>query len=124
MHAIILAMVMMTGTPYEDAIDKAERTEQPLLVVVGAEWCAPCRALQSTVIPEAQRKGYLDKVIYAHLDVDKDSVFAKHVQAGAVTRSVPVIALYRKVDDEWQAVYHIGYVTAEQLRDFIRVRME
>jgi thiol-disulfide isomerase/thioredoxin len=65
------------------------------VVMYGASWCAPCKAVKPQFLAAA--KGYLGEmgVEFEYLDVDVDPLRA----ATAGIRSVPSIKLYS--DDTW-----------------------
>ncbi|HEX4458722.1 MAG TPA: thioredoxin [Polyangia bacterium] len=64
------------------------RSPQPVLVELGARWCAPCRAL-APVVAELARE-YAGQVRMAHLDVDDHP----RVPTRFEVRSVPTLLLF------------------------------
>ncbi len=53
---------------YEAAYAKANKENKPLMILVGAEWCAPCKTMKSTTIAKMKESGDLDQVVFFQLD--------------------------------------------------------
>lgn len=125
MNATLLAMLLLSATvDYKAVIAEAERTGKPVVVLVGAEWCGPCQQMKKEVIPEAKRTGVLDGVIFHTLDVDKDAGICRLLLRQIGNDGLPAFARFQKVDGNWKARYHNGYMTVDQLRDFLDRRTE
>jgi thioredoxin 1 len=56
------------GVTDEDFTAQVLRSEQPVLVDFGADWCPPCRAMEPTVAALAQE--YAGRVRFAALNTD------------------------------------------------------
>lgn len=124
MNILLIATMLALGADYDAKLAEAERTQQPLLVVVGATWCGPCRRLKNVTIPRARRRGYLDDVVYAHVDYDHDRRIAEPIVRRTEQSGIPVMALYWKEAGRWKAKYHVGGISLEQLRNFLEPQTE
>jgi len=56
----------------KQALDKSTSTGKPLLAVAGAEWCGPCKLLDKQLHTDKAWMAAGEKLIYVHIDVDKD----------------------------------------------------
>lgn len=98
-----LPWLMSLDAGYKDAAKR----KRPMLVIYGAEWCAPCRALQKQMQrPEVQAK--LAGWTLVHLDVDK-----QEPGTPAYEGSIPAL---RVMTAEGKAITsREGYLDGEEL---------
>jgi thioredoxin 1 len=90
--------------------DEVLGSELPVVVVFGASWCQPCKALQPTVDQLAETFGGVVSVIKA--DIEQAAAAA---QANSV-RGVPTVVAFRK----GEAVAMIaGGVNPSRLKEFV-----
>ena len=67
MTALVLALALQATCAdpapdyptYAEAYQEASKTGKPLLVMVTATWCGPCKNMKSTILPEVRRRGIL-----------------------------------------------------------------
>lgn len=101
---------------YRTAYEKASNGDKPLLVLVTAEWCAPCKTMKSTTIPQLIRKDAFRDFHYATVDLDKEEDLARKLIGN---RGVPQLIVYEKKDNRWQRRYLRGIQTAATVEKFI-----
>ena len=94
---------------------------QPLLVLVGAEWCAACERMKSSVMPELNRRGRLRQVTYATVDKDTEQKLASKLMSGA---TVPQLILFTKTPDGWARRQLTGMRNAEEVHTFLHDAIE
>ncbi len=70
--AILLQMSLLStdGHRYADAYHKTAATGQPLVILVGTDWCPGCQTMKNAVIPQLQRTGSLNRVAFAVVNAD------------------------------------------------------
>ncbi len=116
MYALLVSVVLLCAAPdhsYNDAVDVHNDTGKPLVVLIHAEWCGPCRQMQKQVIPKVRN---LDKAAYGELDYDQHTDTARSMMVGG---SVPQLIVYVKKNGEYiKTVYH-GSRTAVQIEAII-----
>jgi thiol-disulfide isomerase/thioredoxin len=80
---------------YQNAVEEHNRTGKPLVVVLGASWCAPCLQYKADAIVSAANEIIRDKANYhlAILDYDNDREIAVKV-LGDNKMSLPFTAIY------------------------------
>jgi thioredoxin-like negative regulator of GroEL len=87
-------------------------SKRPLVVVVGAKWCAPCKQLKETVLPKLQ----LGRKILVKIDHDDDRELVNKITSGAV----PQIIRYRYEGDKgWMVTKMTGLHSVEEVQKFV-----
>jgi thiol:disulfide interchange protein len=102
---------------YTAAYREMERTGRPMVVLVTAEWCAPCQQLKHDVLPNPQIKDLLENFSCAMVDLDADPSLAQKLSGAA---GVPFMAVYVPDGDGWQRRTIRGYQSVESLARFIQ----
>lgn len=102
---------------YDAAYWEMERTGRPMVVLVTAEWCGPCRQLKSNVLPDPQIKGLLRDYTCAMVDLDQEPSLAQ--QLGG-SEGVPFMAVYVPDGDGWKRRTLRGYQSVDSLAQFLR----
>jgi len=83
---------------YSQALTKAKSGDKPLLVLVTADWCAPCRQLKAATLPALlQRKTFSD-FHFAMMDYDKDPITAGKLIGD---RGLPQLIMFEKSSGKW-----------------------
>ncbi len=68
---------------FDEAVEQAKKMDRPLLVILGAVWCAPCKQLEKDL--ELPMAGSIFKQwIVVKVDIDEEPALAKEWQVGAV----------------------------------------
>src|SRR5688500_16815352 len=67
-----ISLIATGAQPYNEAQKSASETGQPLLVLVGADWCPGCRTMKHSVMTRMESRGSLAKVDYAIVNTDAD----------------------------------------------------
>ena len=117
LQASILAASPQAKTDeYSQAYLQASATGQPMMVLVGADWCPACVTMKSSVIPEIRRRGSLGKVAFAQVNTDRQSILANQLMTGG---GIPQLILYYQAADGWKRIQVNGSVSAETVESFI-----
>ena len=101
---------------YAQAYEKAAANGQPIMVLVGADWCPACVTMKSAVIPEIRRRGSLGKVAFATVNTDNQSQLANQLMTGG---GIPQLIMFYKSDKGWKRTQVIGSVSAETVETMI-----
>lgn len=104
---------------YKQAYKKAQTGDKPLLILVSADWCAPCRQMKATTVPELMNSGALKKYHFAMVDYDKENAIANELMKGGEVR-LPHLVLFEKTDDgKWlRRRLAKGFQTAQNVEQF------
>jgi thioredoxin-like negative regulator of GroEL len=98
----VLQAVLVLNPPasYEQAYAQSQTSGQPLVVLVGAQWCPACVSMKHGVIPRMHRGGQLNGVNYAEVDADSESELAGRLMRGG---AIPhLIVFSRGPSGQWQ----------------------
>jgi thioredoxin-like negative regulator of GroEL len=103
-------------TSYKTAYRRAQDNHKPILVLVTAEWCAPCQMLKRTTLRDMMAKRGFKDFNFAMVDVDRDPEIAAKLTEG---RPVPQFIVFEHQDDSWIRRYSIGYHSIDQVQAFL-----
>jgi thioredoxin-like negative regulator of GroEL len=68
---------------YDEAVEQAGRLDRPIIVILGAEWCGPCKQLEKDLeLPVAA--SIFKQWIVVKVDIDEEPTLAKEWQVNAV----------------------------------------
>lgn len=81
--AAVIGLAMMGPVPYPQAYQDHVDHDRPLVVLVGAEWCAPCQGMKRRLEKMSLR--------FSYVDVDKQTELANKIRRG---RSIPQLVVY------------------------------
>ena len=114
MQTVLLAAGPQT---YDEAYKQAEVNGQPILVLVGADWCPGCRTMKGGVLPKLQAGGKLKTVNFALVDTDASEVLAAHLMRG---NSIPQLIVYAKTAKGWHREQITGATSEEEVEQLLK----
>ena len=103
-------------TDYATAYKHAQAGTKPMLVVVTAQWCAPCQMLKRTTLRDMMAQNGFKDFYFAMVDVDRDAGVAAKLTEG---RPVPQVIIFERNGTSWTRRYSIGYHTVDTLQAFL-----
>lgn len=106
---------------YKAAFQRAQKANQPLVVIVTATWCAPCQVMKNQTIKQVMAKDGFEDVILAFVDVDQEPALAKNLTKG---QGIPHVVVFEKKQTKWKRRTLFGVQTAETLQAFIKPRFQ
>jgi thiol-disulfide isomerase/thioredoxin len=102
---------------YTTAYKKTAETGQPLVVLVGADWCPGCRTMKTSVIPQLEKQGGLKNVAFACLNTDQEREIAGKLMQGG---SIPQLIMFTKTaEGGWKRTQLTGAHSARETQSFI-----
>ncbi len=116
---VLFAFVGSSGKElsYEAAYAKADKENKPLLVLVGADWCAACKTMKSTTLERMKEAGDFKEVVVAFVDKDARPDLAARVMQG---ESLPQLIVFSKNEDGWKRFSLTGLQSEGRVRELIR----
>lgn len=115
--ATILQLPLLVPTEtYAEAHRQTLCTGQPMVVMVGAEWCPACKAMEANVIPQIRKRGLLRRVAFALVDMDRDHDIGAQLTEGG---PIPQLIVFRKTREGWRNRRLIGNQTVDTVEEFI-----
>ncbi len=103
-------------TNYATAYQRAQTSDKPILVLVTAEWCAPCQMLKRTTVYDMMAKRGFKDFHFATVDVDREPETAAKLTEG---RPVPQFIVFERSGEKWIRRYSVGYLLVDQLQAFL-----
>lgn len=68
---------------FDQAVEKAEKLDRPILVILGAEWCGPCKQLEKE-LQQPIAEAIFQTWVVVKVDIDEEVALAKQWQVSAV----------------------------------------
>jgi thioredoxin-like negative regulator of GroEL len=108
-----LCLLTAGAQTYEQAQKQATADGQPLLVLVGTDWCPGCRTMKDSVLPRMAARGRLDRVSYATVNAEDESALAGALMRGS---AIPQLIVFSKrPDGEWHREQITGSASEAQV---------
>jgi thioredoxin-like negative regulator of GroEL len=102
---------------YQVALKQAQQQQQPLLVLIGTNWCPGCQTMKTRVLPSLVQRGELRGVSFAHVDADKEVETAKQLMRGG---TIPQLIVFsRKSDGQWHREQITGATSEAEVQSLI-----
>jgi thiol-disulfide isomerase/thioredoxin len=116
---LVMSTVASAGEPtdYKTAYKNAMQGDRPLLVLVTAEWCPPCRSLKTNTLPKLANSESIKNFHFATVDFDRDSKVARQL---IEDRPIPQFVLFEKRDGRWTRKYLVGYQSLANVETFLQ----
>jgi len=115
--AMQVALLATSGNVYQDAYKQAEKEGKPFLVLVGAEWCPGCRVMKDDVIPELDRDGGLQEVVFTTVNTDEKPTLSRRLLRGT---SIPQLVMFARTARGWRRTELTGVQDSGRIRQFIK----
>ncbi len=101
---------------YKQAYAKAQAGDKPLLVMVTADWCPPCRQMKATTLPQLMVRDSFEKFHFALMDFDKEKDLAKQLIGD---RGLPQLIMFEKSEGKWIRRYLKGIQSVQTVESFV-----
>jgi len=116
---IVLQHALFAANPpsYQEALQDAQKRQQPLLVLIGAQWCPGCQTMKQQVMPSLAQRGALKPVTFTTVDYDADTATAQQLMR---VGSIPQLIVYSPLPDgKWHREQLIGESTEAEVQSLI-----
>ncbi len=107
--------------PYDAAYRKAQEEKKPLVILVGANWCAACRTMKSETILPMKGAGELREVVFTHVDKDIQPEIAQQVMQG---NTLPQLVVFCEGEQGWKRFSLTGMQSERRVKELIRKAAE
>ncbi len=104
------------GLEYEAAFAKAEKEKKPLLILVGAPWCASCQVMKRDTIEPMKEAGELDGVVVTYIDKDQRPELAAQLMKGD---TLPQVVMFAKEETNWKRFSLTGMQSRNRMSELI-----
>ena len=101
--ALTLLMAITTGDgktlEYEAALAKAQEENKPLVIMIGAPWCASCQIMKRDTMEPMMRSGRLSRVVVTYIDKDQRPELCGQLMNG---ETLPQVIMFAKQSGGWK----------------------
>ncbi len=116
LHASMAAIGANQTDSYAAAHRATCQTGKPLVVMVGAPWCAPCRQMKRTILPQCKKQGVFKRVTFALVNADREQKLAQKLIRGG---PIPQLIMYRRTAGGWKRRKLIGGQSVATVEKFV-----
>jgi thiol:disulfide interchange protein len=116
--ALLLAIAGSENKPqsYEEAMQQAEKEKKPILILVGAKWCASCEVMKRDTIEPMKADGELKDVVVTYIDKDERPELAQQLMKG---ETLPQIVVFSKEAEQWKRLSLTGMQTRGRMQELL-----
>ena len=111
---------------YAEAYAKAEKEKKPLVVFIGAKWCASCKTMKSETIIEMKKENDFKEVVLTFVDVDDidkdvlDGLLMVDEKTKQKIKIYPQIVAFNKKDNHWNKFGLHGRQTRSRILELLK----
>jgi thiol:disulfide interchange protein len=102
---------------YEAAYSKAQDESKPLVVLVGADWCAACKKMKTNTIEPMKKSGEFSEVVFTNVDKDAQPEVCQQIMQG---ETLPQIIVFAKGNAGWRRYSLSGMQSEGRVKELIR----
>jgi thioredoxin-like negative regulator of GroEL len=84
---------------YETALAVSQKESKPLVVLIGAPWCASCQVMKRDTIEPMMESGKLENVVVTFVDKDQRPELAQQLMKG---ETLPQVVVFAKQPGGWK----------------------
>lgn len=116
---LVLQAAMLVGgaDSYETALKTAQENGQPLVVLVGADWCPGCVTMKNSTMPAMARAGQLKNVQYFTINYDQNPTLARQLMRG---NTIPQLIVFSKTEKGWHREQITGATSSGAVAGLIK----
>lgn len=121
-HVALAFLMAFTGAGkesslnYEEAFAKAEKEKKPLLILVGARWCASCQVMKRDTLEPMKESGDLKDVVVALIDKDERPELAEQLMRG---ETLPQVVVFSQNSGNWKRFSLTGMQSKSRIAELL-----
>lgn len=120
-HVALALLMTVTGSnakplSYEEAFAKADKEKKPLLILVGARWCASCQIMKKETVEPMKENGALKQVVVTYVDKDERPELAEQLMKG---ETLPQVIVYSKTTGSWKRFSLTGMQSTTRMAELL-----
>ena len=122
-HVALALLLAFTGDgpnnkalDYEAAFAKADKEKKPLVILVGAKWCASCQVMKRDTIEPMSETGELEGVVVTYVDKDERPELAGQLMKG---ETLPQIIMFAKEEKSWKRFSLTGMQSRKRMVELL-----
>ena len=106
-----------TAPDYETALAESQHASKPLVVLIGAPWCASCQVMKRETIQPMMESGKLEHVVVTYVDKDERPELAHQLMKG---ETLPQIVVFAKQPEGWKRFSLTGMQSQGRMAELLR----
>ena len=106
-----------TAPDYETALAESQQARKPLVVLIGAPWCASCQIMKRETIEPMMESGKLEHVVVTYVDKDERPELAHQLMKG---ETLPQIVVFAKQPAGWKRFSLTGMQSQGRMAELLR----
>lgn len=106
-----------TTPDYEAALAESQQASKPLVVLIGAPWCASCQVMKRETIEPMMESGKLEHVVVTYVDKDERPELAQQLMKG---ETLPQIVVFAKRPEGWKRFSLTGMQSQGRMAELLR----
>ena len=107
--------------PDDAAYVQAQEQKKPLVVLVGADWCAACKSMKADTIHSMKNEGAFKEVVFTQVDKDAQPEIAQQVMQG---NTLPQIVVFCESEQGWKRFSLTGMQSERRVKELLRKAAE
>ena len=120
-HVALAFLLAVTAggksTPdYETALAESQQEGKPLVVLIGAPWCASCQVMKRETIEPMVASGKLENVVVTFLNKDERPELAHQLMKG---ETLPQIVVFAKQTGGWKRFSLTGMQSQSRMAELL-----
>ena len=101
---------------YESALAVSQKESKPLVVLIGAPWCASCQVMKRDTIEPMMKSGKLENVVVTFVDKDVQPELAQQLMKG---ETLPQIVVFTKQPGGWKRFSLTGMQSQNRMAELL-----
>ena len=101
---------------YETALAVSQKESKPLVVLIGAPWCASCQVMKRDTIEPMMKSGKLENVVVTFVDKDVQPELAQQLMKG---ETLPQIVVFTKQPGGWKRFSLTGMQSQNRMAELL-----
>lgn len=101
---------------YESALAVSQKENKPLVVLIGAPWCASCQVMKRDTIEPMMKSGKLENVVVTFVDKDAQPELAQQLMKG---ETLPQIVVFAKQPGGWKRFSLTGMQSQNRMTELL-----
>lgn len=105
-----------TAPDYETALAASQKESKPLLILIGAPWCASCQVMKRETIQPMMETGKLEHCVVTYVDKDERPELAQQLMKG---ETLPQIVVFAKQPGGWKRFSLTGMQSQHRMAELL-----
>lgn len=101
---------------YETALAESQQESKPLVVLIGAPWCASCQVMKRETIEPMMASGKLANVVVTFINKDERPELAHQLMKG---ETLPQIVVFSKQTGGWKRFSLTGMQSQNRMAELL-----